>query len=61
MLNRTLWRKTMLVGEKAIHLLMPVSVLDLLRFWLNVWKESVEANVLSNWGARNWLLTCHLG
>lgn len=51
----------MLVGEKAIHLLMPVSVLDLLRFWLNVWKESVEANVLSNWGARNWLLTCHLG
>lgn len=38
----------MLVGEKGdTFALMPVSVLDLLRFWLNVWKGLVEANVLS--------------
>lgn len=44
--------------KMVIRLLMPVSVLD---FGLNMWKEPVEANKLSNKGARNWLLTCHLG
>lgn len=44
-----------------ICLLMPVSILDRLRFWLNMWKEPVEANELSNRGARNRLLTCYLG
>lgn len=44
-----------------ICLLMPVSILAILRFWLNIRKEPVEANELSSRVARNRLLTCYLG
>lgn len=43
-----------------IHLLVSVSVLDLLRFWLNMQKEHLEASKLSNLKGRNWLLFCHI-